>query len=318
MARSDGELVDLGAVGAVRARLAREHVTVTIVVPAYNEGTGITATLDSLGDGMEALGILETPIFLSDSSPDLATVRAAERWADRTGASLVVEHSDERRSPKAALNVALARCESDLVVVTNADVVVPARSLAALLESLLVAPRPDVVVGVAWPDPAATGLRHRAGAFQLRAVAAEVRRRPPGMRAEGALWGAWRHFYEGYRYPEGGGSVADDVELARFVAARGLRGRTARDALVYKIPPGTLRDFCLQTRRFFYATSTVPGRRRDRYGYGALAREALADPVGAPCYAGYRCYAACFAGRFAAAAHPETWEPSPSTKRAGE
>ncbi len=317
MARSDGEPADLGAGGAVREQLAREHVTITIVVPAYNEGAGITATLDSLSDGMEALGILETPIFLSDSSSDLATVRAAQEWADRTGASLVVEHSDQRRSLKAALNVALASCASDLVVVIVADVIVPVRSLAALLAALLAAPRPDVVVGVAWPDPTAKGLRYAAGRFQLRAVAAEVCRRPPAMRAEGALWGARREFYEGHRYLEGAGSVADDVELAKAVAARGARGTTAQDALVRKIPPGTLRDFCLQTRRSFYATSTAPGSSRDWYAYRAFARTALADPVGAVLYASYRCYAAFFRSRFVAAAHSETWEPSPSTKRTG-
>lgn len=317
MARSDGEPADLGAGGTVREQLAREHVTITIVVPAYNEGAGITATLDSLSDGMGALGILETPLFLSDSSSDLATARAAQEWADRTGASFVVEHSDQRHSLKAALNVALASCASDLVVVTVADVIVPVRSLAALLAALLAAPRPDVVVGVACPDPTATGLRYAAGRFQLRAVAAEIRFRPAAMRAEGALWGAWRQFYEGHRYLEGAGSVADDVELAKAVAARGARGTTAQDALVHKIPPGTLRDFCLQTRRSFYAISTAPGSSRDWCAYRAFIRTALADPVGPVLYVGYRCYAACFRSRFVAAAHSETWEPSPSTKRTG-
>ncbi|MDA8265379.1 MAG: glycosyltransferase family A protein [Actinomycetota bacterium] len=292
--------------------------SIAIVLPAYGEGRGITPTLESLWHGMKALGISGAPVFLSDSSPDSATVDAATTWANTSGASLVIDHSDVRRSLKAALNVALAWCRSDLMLVTVADVIVPTDSLASLLGTLLADPRPAIAVGVAKPDPTARGLCYKAGAFQLRTVAREVDLRPPEMRAEGALWGAWRSFYEELRFPEGVGSIADDVELAKAVAARGVRAVTSKGALVYKIPAGTLRDFCLQTRRFYYATAGMRTRRRDWLSYGALVQEAACDPIGALCYAAYRLYGAAFASRFAAAAHSETWDPSPSTKRAGE
>lgn len=111
------------------------------------------------------------------------------------------------------------------------------------------------------------------------------------------------------------GSVADDVELVKAVAAQGYHGITAKGTLVYKIPPGTIRDFCLQTRRSHFATTAAEGRSRDLVTWQAFAEEVARDPIVAALYVSYRLYAAIFAGRFADAAHSETWEPSPTTKR---
>ncbi|MHB1613709.1 MAG: glycosyltransferase family 2 protein [Actinomycetes bacterium] len=188
----------------VRRYLAEGRPSITIAIPAYNEGSGIVATLESLWAGMRALGITKSPIFLSDSSSDLGTVEAAESWAQQAGCKLVVDHSDNRRSLKAALNVILRFSRSDILIVTVADVVVPEESLTVLLATLLTSPYPDVVVGVGKAHPLTKGLRRRAGAFQIRAVERVVELSPPAMRAEGAFWGAWRRFYGTYRFPEGG------------------------------------------------------------------------------------------------------------------
>lgn len=126
----------------LRSRLAEEEPSITFIIPAYREGKTILRTLESLYRGMLALGIARSPIFLSDSTPDDTTVEAAEGWAKATGAYLVVNHSYIRRSPKAALNVALDYCDTDLIVTTNADAVISKHSLSGLLGALLSEPRP--------------------------------------------------------------------------------------------------------------------------------------------------------------------------------
>lgn len=306
---------DVETVDRVRAALSRRDVSVTTVVPSYCEGAGIVVTLDSLWDGMAAIGLERAAIFLSDSSPEPVTVDAARAWAMAAGCRLIVDHSNDRRSLKQALNVALAAVRTDLVVVTNADVVLPRASLAHLLAPFLVADPVDVVVGVAAPDPSVTGLSRRAGAFQLRAVQRLVEMSGPVMRAEGAFWSAHRRFYRSFRFPIGQGSVADDVELVKAVQERGCRGVTVPAAVVFKVPPGTVRDFCLQTRHFYYATAGSRRAGRSRPELRAFVDEARRDPLGAVLYSIYRGISAGTAWHWAQAAHAELWEQSTSTRR---
>ena len=261
-----------GTVERVRDVLRQERIGVTVAVPSYGEGQGIVPTLTSLWDGMVQLAFSGATMFLSDSSPGSATVDAARQWASTVGARLVVDHSDRRRSLKQALNVALASCETEVVLVAVADVVVPAASMAHLLEPICALQSADVVVGVAASDPSVTDIRHRAGAFQLNVVRRLVRTGGSSMRAEGALWAAHRRFYGQWRFPIGQGSVADDVELARAVEARGFRGMTVADAVVLKVPPGTIRDFCLQTRRYYFATADDRPAVRSRAEWKAWCR----------------------------------------------
>lgn len=299
----------------VRDALREEAIGVTVVVPSYGEGQGIVPTLASLWDEMVQLGVSDATVLLSDSSPDNATVHAARQWASTVGCRLVVDHSDRRRSLKEALNVALDACDAEVVVVTVADVVVPAGSLANLIEPICATRSADVVVGVAASDPSVDGLRYRARSFQLNVVRRLVHGVDAPMRAEGAFWAAHRRFYARWRFPIGRGSVVDDVELVRAVEAGGFRGLTVADAVVYKVPPGTVRDFCLQTRRFYFATAEDRPAVRSRAEWVAFGVEAARDPVGAVLYGTYRAVAAVMARRWARSAHSETWEPSLSTKR---
>jgi cellulose synthase/poly-beta-1,6-N-acetylglucosamine synthase-like glycosyltransferase len=299
----------------VRATLREQGIGIAVVVPSYGEGRGIVSTLTSLHDGLVRLGVPDAALFLSDSSPNSATVDAAQQWAVTAGCQLTVDHSDQRRSLKQALNVALDWCDTDVVAVTVADVIVPATSLAHVIAPICVQRSADAAVGVAAPDLSVHGLRYQAGSSQMRAVRRLVYSGDMSIRAEGALWAAHRRFYAQWRFPIGQGSVADDVELARAVQARGFRGVTVPDATVLKIPPGTVRDFCLQTRRFYFATSEDRRTIRSRSEWRAFAGEALRDSAGALLYCSYRAAAAMTARHWASMAHTETWEPSMSTKR---
>lgn len=150
---------------------------------------------------MVQLGLQHVPVLLSDSSPDQGTVDAASEWASTAGCRLVIDHSDKCRSLKQALNMASASCETDVTVVTVADVVVSPARLGHLIQPICVLDSADVVHGVAASDPSVTGLRHRADAFQLDTVPRLTRTGGSSMRAKGALWAAHRRFYAKWRFP---------------------------------------------------------------------------------------------------------------------
>jgi cellulose synthase/poly-beta-1,6-N-acetylglucosamine synthase-like glycosyltransferase len=288
--------------------------TFSFGVSSYNDGPGISETLESLYQGMVALGLQDSPILLSDSSSDGITLRSALEWKKKSGANLINLHSDERRSLKQALNVHLGHADTDFLVLTVGDVVIPRESLAQLVGALL-SQKPDVAIGAPWPDPHYRGLAYRAGAWQLRSVQRLAALAPSDeVRAEGALWGCRREFYSNFRYPINSGSIADDVELMWAVKSRGLTGINVWSAIVLKVPPGTLRDFCLTNSRSRVAVADSPTKRSKR-DFAVFATEAIKDPIGAVLYVTYRLYGILFGKRFSHGTRTETWVPSPSTKR---
>ena len=303
------------AIDSARRCLASIEADIAVAIPSCGEGIGILPLLESLWDGMNVLGLEKAPIFLSDSSDDLTTVQAARSWSKTSGAKLVIDHSDVRRSLKAALNVAIRWATTSVIVFVNADVVIPEFSLAALLVALLETPDTEVAVGVALPDPRSRSFRRHAASFQLRAAARVMDLSPPGIRSEGAFWGARRSFYKNYLFPEGSGSVADDVELVKAVTAGNHRGTTAPRAIVYKIPSGTVGDFCLQTRRSLASGKDIRKTGDWRRRLTAFLQESIHDPVGATLYSLYRVYCRIFARRFDKVSNSETWEISESTRR---
>ncbi len=283
-------------------------------VSSYNEGPGIEATLESLFQGMAALGMKESPILLSDSSSDGVTMQAALQWKENSGANLINLHSDTRRSLKQALNTLFDNAETDFLVLTVGDVLIPSDSLAQLVGALLKA-LPDVAIGAPWPDPQYRGLAYRAGAWQLRAVQRLAELAPSDeVRAEGAFWGCRREFYSNFRYPISSGSIADDVELMRAVKNLGLTGLNVWSAIVLKVPPGTLQDFCLTNSRSRAAVADSPTQRSLR-DLKVILSEGLRDPIGAILYVAYRLYGGVFARKFRHGTRTETWISSPSTKR---
>jgi hypothetical protein len=282
-------------------------------IPSFNEGAGILPTLDSLWQGISSLGLESSTIILSDSSETLATVDAANRWSARVGSRFHVDRSNRRRSLKEALNVVFDACPTDLLVLINADVIVPASSLSALFHSLLVESRPQVVVGSILPDPGFGGLRFRAGAWQIRSIwRAASLMRFDAVRSEGAFWGTWRSFYSNFRYPVGTGSLADDIELSRAIRNQRVRSANSADAFVYKVPPGSLHDFCSGSIRFRAAS---PEHRRGTPEYAAAIFEAIRDPLGASLYALSRLWCNIHAHRLFNQSSSEMWMPLSTTKR---
>jgi hypothetical protein len=288
--------------------------TVAFGIPAYNEGDGILPTLRSLWEGLTEFGLTESRLILSDShdSPFQSSIDAATAWAHGVGANLDVDGADRRRPKKEAINCLFDRAESDVLIIVDADVVVPSMSLLAMLFHLFAPPRPTAAAGATLPDPTAKGLSRRAGAWQLRAVTRAASLAPRVVRIEGAFWGSWRAFYSSHRLNVGGGSIAEDVEIARALIEGGYSCRNVPEAFVYKIPPGSRADMCLGTIR---SQVSLPGYERGPHEYVAAVIEAARDPVGATMYSLGRLWCRRNRSRLQAESASESWLMLDSTKR---
>lgn len=293
--------------------------TVSFGIQAYNEGDGILPTLRSLWEGLVTTRLTASPVILSDSYDEAGSSSApsASSWARRVGASLQVDSADRRRSSKEALNVVFDHAQSDVLILVNADVLLPTRSLLKMLQYLFAPPRPMAAIGATLPDPACTGLRHRAGAWQLRAVtrAASLASRsigPDSFRAEGAFWGTWRAFYSSHRLPVGSGSIHDDVEVTRALINGGYSCLNAADATVYKIPTGSVVDLCSGQVR---GRAAAPEHRRRSAEYLAAGMEAVRDPLGAFLYCLGRIWCLANRGRLIRESAAEHYRALPTTKR---
>jgi glycosyltransferase involved in cell wall biosynthesis len=272
------------------------------------------ATLESAFQAARMCGISMPSFVLSDSSDTSDTVSATEAWASNKTVSLVVDRSERRRSKKQAVNAIFERADSDLLVLVDADIVVLAEGLAALLADLTSVPRPEMAFGAVVPDPSKRAIRYRASTWQMRAVH-QINSRLPSdaVRAEGAFWGAWRSFYAHYRFPLGRGSIYEDIELAGHVRDNRTRVRNSWRAVAYKVPAASLRDFYLQTYRYYAAAQESPRQAR-RDLLLAAAAQALRDPMGAVLYVYARIWAALYHRR-RPAEFKEQWDAAASTKR---
>jgi len=262
--------------------------TVAIGIPAFNEGDGVIPTLRSLWVGLSDLHLTDARVILIDSfdNASLSSAEPATRWANEVGANIEVESVSRRRSKKEALNAVFERAKSDVLVLVDADVLVPSQSLKTLLYQLFTMPRPVAVIGSTLPDPTYSRMNYRGGAWQLRAVTRAALMAPRSItaaafRVEGAFWGAWRSFYATYRIPIESGSIHEDVEVMRALVAGGYSSRNVAEAFVYKVPPGSLHDLCFGTVRGEVALGK---RTRASREYVAGAIETTRDPLGAILY----------------------------------
>jgi glycosyl transferase family 2 len=302
---------------ALQMRLS--ELSVGFAIAAYNEGDGILPTLASLWDGIRAVELVDSPIFLSDSSdsPELSSVEPTVRWAREVGSNMRVDHSDRRRSLKEALNVAFEHVTTDILVVVNADVIIPVASLLALLQGLVGQTQPVAAIGTVRPDPSFRDLRHRASAWQLRGVWRASSLMPRDIargsfRSEGAFWGVRRGFYKTYRFPIGHGSIHDDIELTRALIDGAWPTSNIPEAFVYKVPAGSLSEFCSGTIRFRAAS---PEHGRPAMELVAAAIESIRDPIGAIAYYLARVWCHLHRRGLVQAASSEMWQTLPSTKR---
>ncbi len=229
-----------------------DNLSVTFVVSSYLPNS-LRPTLDSIEKSMRAWGASPYVVALSESSPTDYAVVEATQWAKDVQCTLVVNYSQTQRILKEALNAAFAVpevSEADIVIITNDDVILDVSSVGYLIDALQANPTAVYAVGSNLPDPSFTSAGRRAGSWQLYVVNQLAKLLPATcVRSEGALWATRGDFAKTFRWPIGSGSIADDVEIARYVVRQGLLGLNVASATVYKIPPKGFKEFKGQTRR---------------------------------------------------------------------
>jgi hyaluronan synthase len=124
--------------------------TLTVVVPAYNEGPGVERTLNSILASNYPPDRLRV-IAVDDGSTD-DTGPALDRARTRLGARLTVIHLPRNRGKRAALYEGFTRATSDVLATVDSDSIVEPDTLRHLVAPLVARPEVAGVAGrvVAW------------------------------------------------------------------------------------------------------------------------------------------------------------------------
>jgi len=291
---------------------------VTFVVTSYLPNS-LLPTLQSIDEAMKAWSFEPYVVALSDSSPSDYAVVEATQWSQSVRSTLVVDHSPARRIQKEALNAAFAMQEvsrADIVIVTNDDVILEPNSVGNLIRALQNSPSAVFAVGSTLPDPSYAGGKRRAGAWQLYAVNRLAQLLPATcVRSEGALWATRGTFAKSSRWPINGGSISDDVEIARYVVQNDLTGLNVANAIAYKIPPEGFKDFNTQTQRSDDSkVSELSSQVSTALKFKALVATFGSHPISALIYVTYRFRTIIMSWRRDSQTN-ETWSRQASTLR---
>ena len=289
------ERVDLATVGGTRGNervMNVSAVNLVVLIPSYDVDGSLVPTLQSVHEAVNGYPWKSLTIVVSDSSTRNSVLSEARNWAERLRCRLVIDHVDNRRIKKAALNSAFELTEiqnADLVVICDDDVRLERFCVIELVSALLQNPEAVVAIGVARADPLLKSSKRGAGAWDLDVNAAIASRLPRTfIRTEGAILAMRGSFASTFRYPIGSGSICEDQALADFIFDRGLCALNVFEAVAFKVPPLGFKEFANQSRRTREAlkTPTTP-----RAGLPNRARSAIAStlksPVGAFWYFAY-------------------------------
>jgi len=127
-------LSSLGAVGRI------ERMTLSIVIPVYNE----RATIATILDHVQSSGLADEVIVVDDASSDGTREVLAEIARNHPRLKLVLHESN--RGKGAALRTGLAAATGDLILVQDADLEYDPRDYPSLLQPIQDG-RADVVFG---------------------------------------------------------------------------------------------------------------------------------------------------------------------------
>lgn len=247
---------------------------VSVIVPAYNESTVISATVRTLLRQAHR-GDIEI-VVVDDGSPD-NTFEVVQ--GDFAGDSRVSVYRKPNGGKATALNYGLERCRYDIVICLDADTHFTRKTVARLI-----APMSDpAVVAVAGNAKVGnrTNLVTRFQAVEY-VTSQNLERRAFAMLncitvVPGAV-GAWRKA----DVIEAGGfsdeTLAEDQDLTLSLGRAGKKVVYAEDAIAYTEAPTTMRMLARQRFRWSFGTLQCAWKHRDmtlRPKYGTLGMVAL-------------------------------------------
>ncbi|HET7499592.1 MAG TPA: glycosyltransferase family 2 protein [Kofleriaceae bacterium] len=121
--------------------------TVTVVIPLYNEASGIAATLRSVLDADYPADKLDV-ICVDDRSTDDSYARACA-IADDAGGRLVVLRNAVNAGKRTSIIHAVRRAASEIIVSVDSDVVIDGRAIRQLIRRFA---RTDIAAVGGWVD----------------------------------------------------------------------------------------------------------------------------------------------------------------------
>jgi len=227
--------------GSVRPHLRRMSQivpTVSLVIPTYNEAAVIQQKLENVLQLDYPRDKLEVVVVDSASSDETGDIVNKFATAHRREINLVLIEQPVRRGKSEAINEALRGSRSEIIVLTDADVTFPPRSLWRLIENF---EGSDVgaVSGVevpVGPKSLLTGIEADYRRIYTAIRMAEAETDTPFM-CESELSAYRRELLEPLRP----GSVCDDVELTVMVRSKGFKAVYAHDVSFFETEAGKLR-----------------------------------------------------------------------------
>ena len=219
--------------------------TVTVGIPAFNEGLSIGGLLASIITQQSTNYVLQEIVVLSDGSTD-ATAAAARAVNDPR---IRVVDDPVRQGKPARMNELFATATTDIVVILDADISLAGEQcLAALIQPFHDHPEVSLVSGRGEPLPADTFIRRVA----TTGIAVWDRARSAAdandvYYCEGTIRAFHRRLYSELRFPA---KSADDIYPYLYAQLHGFVFARAPQAIVHFTLPSRLGDYISQQSRF--------------------------------------------------------------------
>jgi len=225
----------------------RNKLTVSTIISAYNEEKNIKNFLNSLVQQEETNFKFEEIVVVSDGSED-DTVGEAKKISDPR----VKIYEEKQRMGKAKrLNDYFASCESDALLIFDADTLLDSNStVAKLLAPLSKISRVGMIGGNAKILPGRTFIEKAINSSAE--VFYEIREKYKGgnnaFGTNGCILALAKDFYKRVRLAEN--MLGDDHFLYFSCLKMGLKFVYQKDAIIWYRAPSTIKDHIKQNKRF--------------------------------------------------------------------
>ena len=263
-------------------------LSVTIIIPAYNEEANITRlTRQVLDEPWNAELYLDRIIIVDDCSTDSTGIIVAGLARDDTRVSAM--RHDQRKGKNAGIREGIVASTSDITVILDADILLTPECLTKTIELIGADPSLTAASCVNEPLPARSW-RERASRFQALLI---TELRFLGQDSLLRLWAIRTSAFVGLTLPD---DVADDLYIMRWLSWQGYHFALCRDATIFFRTASGLRDFAKQTLRAWRAVkdidNLIPNHVAPTKGRGptkrAAARAIRREPFGFLLYVVWR------------------------------
>lgn len=272
-----------GGAQGVSARREQQALSVTVVIPAYNEQANIARLVRQVLDEPWTTALSLQNVIVVDDCSDDGTSDVAQQLADEYDRVRVTRHR-QRSGKNAGMRTGIAANEADVIVFVDADTSLASGCLTRMVQLLQDDPSLAGASCINAPLPARSW-RERASRFQALLIA-ELRRY--GHQSLARVYALRSSAIATLTLPD---NIYDDLYIMRWLNNHGQRYAVRPDAVAYIRAATGLRDFAKQTVRTWRAVAALddvlPRRAATATAPGgapimlrSVARAAALEPVG--------------------------------------